>query len=208
MKAVTTGKTIVVMQLNSALRRHTAKISLSCDKRMMHGNETEHGKGAIEHTATSSARQRGSRVHGKEKTHGKERSQRTAKNHRTAKAEPAHGKENSHGKGAFAVRQPFAGRMATEATHGRENAHGSVPGRTATSCPHGKALCRAIFARRTAKSSLPSMSLPCLRCRAWTHGSVIAVRFDVFAVRYARTAKHCSPVVSARISEPGLYRIQ
>jgi hypothetical protein len=104
----TTGKTIIAMPLNSAVRRHTAKISLPCDRSMVHGNETEHAKDAIERTSTSSARQRGSRAHGKEKTHGKERSQRTAKNHRTAKAGPAHGKENSHGKGAFAVRQPFA----------------------------------------------------------------------------------------------------
>jgi hypothetical protein len=96
------------MPLNSAVRHHTAKISLLCDRSMVHGNETKHGKGAIERTATSSARQRGSRAHGKEKTHGNERSQRTAKNHCTAKAGPAHGKENRHGKGAFAVRQPFA----------------------------------------------------------------------------------------------------
>jgi hypothetical protein len=64
---------------------------------MVHGNEMAHGKGAIERTATSSARQRCSRAHGKEKTHGKERSQRTAKNHRTAK-------NTDTAKGAFAVR--------------------------------------------------------------------------------------------------------
>jgi hypothetical protein len=103
-----TGKTIVAMPLNSAVRRHTAKISLPCDRSMVHGNETGHGKGPIGRTATSSARQRGSRAHDKEKRHGKERSQHTAKNHRTVKDGPAHGKENSHGKGGFAVRQTFA----------------------------------------------------------------------------------------------------
>jgi hypothetical protein len=83
----TTGKTIVAVQLNSAVRHHTAKISLPCDRSIVHGNETAHGKGAIERTATSSARQRGSRAHGKERPHGKERSQRTTKKRRTAKAE-------------------------------------------------------------------------------------------------------------------------
>jgi hypothetical protein len=36
--AHTTGKMIVAMPLNSAVRHHTAKISLSCDRSMVHDN--------------------------------------------------------------------------------------------------------------------------------------------------------------------------
>jgi hypothetical protein len=78
---------VVAVQLNSAVHRHTANISLPCDRNIVHDNEMAHDKCAIEHTATSSTRQRGSRAHGKEQRHDKERSQHTAKNHRTAKAD-------------------------------------------------------------------------------------------------------------------------
>jgi hypothetical protein len=105
---ITTGKTVVAVPLYSAARRRTAKDSLPCDRNRVHGNETEHGKGAIQRTATRNARQRGGTAHGKEHQHGKERTQRTAKNKARQRLATAHGKEQRHGKGAFAVWHPFA----------------------------------------------------------------------------------------------------
>jgi hypothetical protein len=74
----------------------------------VHDNKVEHGKGAIQRTATRSARQRGGRAHGNEQKHDKERIQRTAKNEARQRPATAHCKEHSHGKDAFAVWQPFA----------------------------------------------------------------------------------------------------
>jgi hypothetical protein len=77
----------------------------------MHVNEKMHGKGAIERTAKSHARQCRTRAHGKEEPHGKRRSQRTAKTSAMAKAHTSavHGYYAVrhgvlHDKGAFAVR--------------------------------------------------------------------------------------------------------
>jgi hypothetical protein len=67
--------------------------------------------------------------------------------------------------------------------------------RTAKKKTHGKGRCRAVLEKRTAKNSLPGSTLPCSRCRASTHGKGFAVRFAPFAVRFSRTAKHCSAVV-------------
>jgi hypothetical protein len=53
--------------------------------------------------------------------------------------------------------------------------------------------------KRTAKNPLPGSTLPCALCRASTHGKGFALRFPPFAVRFARTAKHCSPVVKDHI---------
>jgi hypothetical protein len=53
--------------------------------------------------------------------------------------------------------------------------------------------------KRTAKNPLPGSTLPCARCRASAHGKGFAVRFPPFAVPFARTAKHCSPVVDVII---------
>jgi hypothetical protein len=58
-----------------------------------------------------------------------------------------------------------------------------------------QSLCRAIFARRTAKVALPGGSLPCILCRARPHGKGFAERIWAFAVRFGCTAKHCFPVV-------------
>jgi hypothetical protein len=102
----TTGKTVVAVPLYSAVRRRTANDSLPCDRNS--GNETEHGKGAIQRTATRNARQRRGTAHGKEHQHGKERTQRTAKNKARQRLATAHGKEQRHGKGAFVVWHPFA----------------------------------------------------------------------------------------------------
>jgi hypothetical protein len=71
--------------------------------------------------------------------------------------------------------------------------------RTAKKKTHGKGRCRAVLEKRTAKNSLPGSTLPCSRCRASTHGKGFAVRFPPFAVRFARTAKNCSPVVLAGV---------
>jgi hypothetical protein len=64
-------------------------------------------------------------------------------------------------------------------THGREAWHGKTPG------THGNV-------STARQSSLPSLLRE-------THGKVFVAGhyFGAFAVRYARTAKHCSPVVSA-----------
>jgi hypothetical protein len=67
----TTGKTVIAMLLHSAVCPHTANNSLPCDRNTVHGNEVEHGKGAIQRTATSSAWQRGGQVHGKERSTAK-----------------------------------------------------------------------------------------------------------------------------------------
>jgi hypothetical protein len=68
----------------------------------VHGNETEHGKGAIQRTAMRNARQRDGTAHGKEHQHGKERTQRRAKNKARQRLATAHGKEQMH---PFAVRK-------------------------------------------------------------------------------------------------------
>jgi hypothetical protein len=47
----TIGKMVAAVPPNSVVRRHTAKISLSCDRSTMHGNETAHSKGVLPCTA-------------------------------------------------------------------------------------------------------------------------------------------------------------
>jgi hypothetical protein len=96
---------------NTAVRRHTTKISLPCDRRTTHGNYRAHGKDGEENTAKGDARQRYHRAHGKDTTHGKGPSKRTAKNMGTTKVQIsavrcyyAVSRATTHGKGAFAVR--------------------------------------------------------------------------------------------------------
>jgi hypothetical protein len=103
---------------NTTVRRHTAKISLPCDRRTTHGNYRAHGKDGEENTAKGDARQRYHRAHGKDTTHGKGPSKRTAKNMRTAKVQIsavrcyyAVSRTTTHGKGAFDVRYTFAVRL-------------------------------------------------------------------------------------------------
>jgi hypothetical protein len=107
-----------------------------------------------------------STTHGSAGTHGKAR-KRTAKIGRMAKIRDARQRKQA--------RQRFL-------THGKER--GARQSR-----------CRVDCTKRTAKISLPGSTLPCVRCRASTHGKDVAVRFGPFAVRSPRTAKHCSPVV-------------
>jgi hypothetical protein len=96
---------------NTVVRRHTAKISLPCDRTTTHGNYRAHGKDGEENTAKGDARQRYHRAHDKDTTHGKGPSKRTAKNMGTAKVQIsavrcyyAVSRATTHGKGAFAVR--------------------------------------------------------------------------------------------------------
>jgi hypothetical protein len=80
--------------------------------------------------------------------------------------------------------------------HGNILTHGKVEMRTATIGGHGKGLCRAYVARRTAKIALPFATLPCALCLASTHGKAVAVRFVPFTVPGCRTAKLPFPVVN------------
>jgi hypothetical protein len=57
-----------------------------------------------------------------------------------------------------------------------------------------------VLEKRMAKNPLPGNTLPCALCRASAHGKGFAVQFSPFAVPFARTTKHCSPVV-CRIGE-------
>jgi hypothetical protein len=104
-------KMAAAVPANTAVRHHTAKISLPCDRSTTHGNYRAHGKDDVENTAKGDARQRYHTAHGKDTTHGKGRSQRTAKNMGTAKVQIstmrcyyAVSRATTHGKGAFAVR--------------------------------------------------------------------------------------------------------
>ena len=113
-----------------------------------------------------------------------------------------------HGKGSTAGR---ARRTATRTAHGKEDAArqrsaarqrgcrtAKIP-RTAKGLPHGnvaRARQRPLpcsFVRRTAMSSLPSMSLPCRRCRAWAHGKAFAGQNRLFAVRYVARQRRLLP---------------
>jgi hypothetical protein len=58
-------------------------------------------------------------------------------------------------------------------------------------------LCRPFLARRTAKCALPGKALSCVLCHALMHDNAVAVYFVAFAVRHARTAKCCYPVMMA-----------
>jgi hypothetical protein len=104
MVPTTTGKTLVVVQRISAVRRGMAKTALPCDVKAMHGKENAHGKDVSERTAKNDARQRDHRTHDKEGT------KRTAKKICTVKVHSfavawhfvVH-HAVMHGKGAFAV---------------------------------------------------------------------------------------------------------
>jgi hypothetical protein len=85
--------------------------------------------------------------------------------------------------------------MAKVSAHGNAHTHGKEALRTAMLARHGKGLCHAYMAPRTAKISLPFVTLPWALCRASTHGKGVAVRFVPFAVRTPRTAKPLFPVV-------------
>jgi hypothetical protein len=96
---------------NTAVRQHTAKISLPCGRSTAHGNYRSHGKDNELNTAKGDARQRYQTAHGKDITHGKDTRQRTAKNKGTAKVQIsavrscyAVSSTTTHGNGAFAVR--------------------------------------------------------------------------------------------------------
>jgi hypothetical protein len=114
-------------------------------------------------------------------------------------ATTSHGKPwtlgNGYTLGKGTRRTAKLSRTAMIQTHGKDYTHGKEIRRTAKQATHGKGLCRAYMARRTAKNSLPFATLPCFLCRASTLGKGFAVSFLSFAVRYPRTAKHCSPVV-------------
>jgi hypothetical protein len=75
---------------------------------------------------------------------------------------------------------------AKVSTHGNVHTHGKEAIRTAMLARHGKG--RAYMAPRTAKISLPFITLPWTLCRASTHGKGVAVRFVPFAVRIPRKA--------------------
>jgi hypothetical protein len=95
------------------------------------------------------------------------------------------------------------------ATHGNvQNArqrptHGNGEGRTAKK--YGTA--EKFDARQRIKRTAKGVAVRCgknvrqrircraVHCRVSAHGKGFAVRFPPFAVRFARTAKHCSPVV-------------
>jgi hypothetical protein len=90
-------------------------------------------------------------------------------------------------------------RTAKVSAHGNVHTHGKEAMRTAMLARHGKGLCRAYMAPRTAKISLPFVTLSWALCRASTHGKDVAVRFLPFAVRTPRTAKPLFPVVHLRL---------
>jgi hypothetical protein len=86
MVPTTTGKTLVVVQRISAVRRGMAKTALPSDVKAMHGKENAHGKDVSERTAKNDARQRDHRTHDKDTPHDKEGTKRTAKKICTVKA--------------------------------------------------------------------------------------------------------------------------
>jgi hypothetical protein len=59
----------------------------------------------------------------------------------------------------------------------------------------------------TAKNPLPGITLPCGRCHASTHGKAFAVRFEPFAVPFARTTKTTIPVVIPDLREITYFEI-
>ncbi|KAK1682938.1 hypothetical protein QYE76_043786 [Lolium multiflorum] len=128
----------------------------------------------------------------------------------------------SMNRGAFAVRarvRPHdkGEQLGTGRAHGIDGSHGSLPAarqcrgarqppcrtakkpRTAEMLTHGSVgharqrslPCR--FCMRTAKTALPSNTLPCTLCRECTHGKAVAVHTGVFAVQSGARQSHAFP---------------
>jgi hypothetical protein len=106
----------------------------------------------------------------------------------------AHGKEETLpcGMGAEHTAKPAA-RQTLKAR--QPHSHGNAVPAHGKASAHGKGLCRASSARRTAKTALPGGSLPSNLCRASPLGKGFAERIWAFTVRFGCTATPCSAVV-------------
>jgi hypothetical protein len=88
-----------------------------------------------------------------------------------------------------------AGRTANTQGARQPHSHGNAVPAHGKASAHGKGLCRASSARRTAKTALPGGSLPSNLCRASPLGKGFAEHIWAFAVRFGCTATPCSAVV-------------
>jgi hypothetical protein len=90
-----------------------------------------------------------------------------------------HGNATGHGKCAIERTAKISARQRGSRAHGKEKRHGKER------------------SQRTAKKHRTAKAGPA-HGKENTHGKAFALRFSPFAVRFARTAKHCSPVVSTK----------